>query len=58
MKVIIDAELGMIYVPLSKMTEGYKKGGLQWSPMGAQGKQCFFLISLKGILKKQKICLK
>jgi NAD(P)H dehydrogenase (quinone) len=28
------AELGMIFVPLPKMIEGYKKGGLQWGPYG------------------------
>ena len=28
------AELGMIFVPLPKMTEGYKKGGLHWGPYG------------------------
>ncbi len=28
------AELGMIIVPLPKMTEGYKKGGLHWGPYG------------------------
>jgi len=28
------AELGMLIVPLPKMTEHYKKGGLQWGPYG------------------------
>jgi NAD(P)H dehydrogenase (quinone) len=28
------AELGMIFIPLPKVTEGYKKGGLQWGPYG------------------------
>ena len=28
------AELGMIIIPLPKMTDGYKKGGLQWGPYG------------------------
>jgi len=28
------AELGMIFVPLPKKTEGYKKGGLHWGPYG------------------------
>ncbi|MGA7279119.1 MAG: NAD(P)H-dependent oxidoreductase [Desulfocapsaceae bacterium] len=28
------AELGMIIIPLPKMTEGYSKGGLQWGPYG------------------------
>lgn len=28
------AELGMIFVPLPKMVDGYKKGGLQWGPYG------------------------
>lgn len=28
------AELGMIIVPLPKMTPDYKKGGLQWGPYG------------------------
>jgi len=27
-------ELGMIFIPLPKVTEGYKKGGLQWGPYG------------------------
>ena len=27
-------ELGMIFVPLPKSTEGYQKGGLQWGPFG------------------------
>jgi len=27
-------ELGMIFVPLPKMTEGYKDGGLHWGPYG------------------------
>jgi len=27
-------ELGMFFVPLPKMTEGYKKGGLHWGPYG------------------------
>ena len=27
-------ELGMIFVPLPKSTEGYPKGGLQWGPFG------------------------
>lgn len=27
-------ELGLIFVPLPKMTEGYKKGGLHWGPYG------------------------
>lgn len=27
-------ELGMIFVPLPKMIEEYKKGGLQWGPYG------------------------
>lgn len=28
------AELGMLIVPLPKMTENYKKGGLHWGPYG------------------------
>ncbi len=28
------AELGMIIIPLPKMTKGYSKGGLQWGPYG------------------------
>jgi len=28
------AELGLIIVPLPKMTEGYKTGGLHWGPYG------------------------
>ena len=28
------SELGMVFVPLPKMTENYKKGGLQWGPYG------------------------
>lgn len=28
------AELGMLIVPLPKMTEDYEKGGLQWGPYG------------------------
>ncbi len=28
------AELGMLIVPLPKMTEDYKKGGLHWGPYG------------------------
>ena len=28
------AELGMMIVPLPKITEDYKKGGLQWGPYG------------------------
>ena len=27
-------ELGMIFIPLPKVIEGYKKGGLQWGPYG------------------------
>ena len=28
------SELGMVFVPLPKMTENYQKGGLQWGPYG------------------------
>lgn len=28
------SELGMVFVPLPKITENYKKGGLQWGPYG------------------------